>query len=104
MRVGFAGLGRMGQGMARNLLKAGEDLVVYDKSADAMASIVSVGAKAAASVADLANTVDVMFTSLPGPREVEEVVLGADGVVQNMRQGLALFELSTSSVSLARLG
>ena len=65
---------------------------------------VSVGAKAAASVADLASNVDVMFTSLPGPREVEEVVLGADGVVQNMRQGLALFELSTSSVSLARLG
>ena len=102
MSIGFIGLGRMGQGMARNLVKGGVDLVVLDRSADAMSSVVSAGAKPAASVAELASRVDVLFTSLPGPPEVEDVVLGEDGVLQNMRPGLALFELSTSSLILAR--
>ena len=102
MSVGFIGLGRMGQGMARNLLKAGVDLIVFDRSAEAISAIVSAGAKPAASVADIASRVEVLFTSLPGPPEVEEVLLGGDGVLTNMRRGLALFELSTISLTLAR--
>lgn len=102
MKVGFIGLGRMGQGMARNLLKAGVQLVVFDVSADATRQLTEAGAKRAASVAELAQEVDVLFTSLPGPVQVEEVILGPQGVMANMRAGLVLFELSTSSLSLCR--
>jgi len=102
MKVGFIGLGRMGQGMARNLLKAGVSLTVYDVSPAATEQITSAGAKAAASVAELAREVDVLFTSLPGPVQVEEVIFGANGVLANLKPGLVLFDLSTSSLGLCR--
>jgi len=102
MKVGFIGLGRMGRGMAANLLKSGVDLIVHDMDADAAGDLVESGAKRAARVADLAREADVIFTSLPGPVQIEEVVLGPGGIMENMRPGLALFDLSTSSVSLAR--
>jgi 3-hydroxyisobutyrate dehydrogenase len=103
MDVGFIGLGRMGRGMALNLLKnaQGVTLHVLDRSAEAMRVLVEAGARPAQDVADIAGRVDVLFTSLPGPAEVEAVVLGADGVAAHMRQGLALFDLSTSSRALA---
>lgn len=102
MKVGFIGLGRMGHGMARNLLKARADLVVFDTNPAAVRALVEAGSAQAASVAELARQVDVLFTSLPGPPQVEEVILGPDGVLAHMRPGLTLFELSTSSLSLAR--
>ncbi len=102
MKIGFIGLGRMGQGMARNIMKAGAPLLVYDTSAAAMQVLVDAGATGAASVAELAREADVVFTSLPGPPQVEEVVLGPQGILANMKPGLVLFELSTSSQSLNR--
>lgn len=102
MKVGFIGLGKMGQGMARNLLRAvGASLVVHDANPSAMQALVSDGAQAASSVAELARQVDVVFTSLPGPPQVEEVALGANGLLDNLRPGAVLFDLSTSSRSLA---
>jgi 3-hydroxyisobutyrate dehydrogenase len=100
MDVGFIGLGKMGQGMANNILKSGYRLVVFDKFT-VPESLVKAGAEVASTIGELAGRVDVLFTSLPGPAEVEEVVLGPDGVIQHMRAGLTLFELSTSSHSLA---
>jgi 3-hydroxyisobutyrate dehydrogenase len=100
MRVGFIGLGRMGQGMARNLLKSGVELVVFDANATASKALVDAGAQEAPSVGELTREVDVLFTSLPGPVQIEEVVFGEHGVVANMSPGLALFDLSTSSRSL----
>lgn len=102
MKIGFIGLGRMGQGMARNLLKAGEPLVVFDVNPAAVQGLVDAGAQAATSVADLAGQVGVVFTSLPGPVQVEEVVFGAQGILHNMVPGLVLFDLSTSSLMLNR--
>jgi len=102
MKVGFIGLGRMGQGMARNLLKSGVPLMVYDVSPAAVETLTKAGAQAATSVAELARQVDVLFTSLPGPVQVEEVVLGPKGVMENMKPGLVLFDLSTSSLALNR--
>ena len=102
MKVGFIGLGRMGQGMARNLVKAGVELVVFDSNPAAVQALVEAGAKAATSVADLVGKVGVVFTSLPGPSQVEEVVLGPAGILPNMSLGLVLFDLSTSSLSLNR--
>ncbi|MEM5318287.1 NAD(P)-dependent oxidoreductase [Paraburkholderia sp. JHI869] len=102
MEVGFIGLGRMGQGMARNLLKGGVSLTVFDANSEAASKLVEAGAKQAKSVAELARTAHVVFTSLPGPAEIEEVVLGANGILNNMTPGLVLFDLSTSSLSLNR--
>jgi 3-hydroxyisobutyrate dehydrogenase len=102
MKVGFIGLGKMGQGMARNLLKSGIELVVFDTNPEAVISLAEAGAERATSVADVARKVNVLFTSLPGPVQVEEVVFGTEGVLENMRAGLVLFDLSTSSLSLAR--
>lgn len=98
--VGFIGLGRMGRGMAANMLRQGVDIIVHDAAAGAMQPLVADGARAAASVADLAQRADVVFTSLPGPVEVEAVAL-AGGLVDAARPGLAWFDLSTSSRALA---
>jgi 3-hydroxyisobutyrate dehydrogenase len=102
MKVGFIGLGTMGRGMASNLARTLGDLVVYDVNPTSVQPLVELGASAASSVADLTRQVDVLFTSLPGPAEVEEVLLGDGGVLENLKPGLVVFELSTSSVSLAR--
>ncbi|MBT2336615.1 NAD(P)-dependent oxidoreductase [Variovorax paradoxus] len=102
MKIGFVGLGRMGQGMAANLVKGGASLLVFDTNPQAIDTMAQLGAEPAGSVAEAARQVDVMFTSLPGPAQVEEVVLGARGVLANMKPGLVLFEMSTSSVALNR--
>ncbi|WPU09500.1 NAD(P)-dependent oxidoreductase [Pseudarthrobacter oxydans] len=101
MKVGYIGLGNMGRGMALNLVKAGHDVTVFDLSSEAMDALVSAGAKAASSLRDLTKSVDVVFTSLPGPPQVEAVVLGPDGILDNIAPGKVLFELSTSSRELA---
>ena len=99
--VGFIGLGRMGQGMAGNLAKHGSAPLVYDPVQDAVRAAVEGGCRPAVSVADVARQSNVIFLSLPGPQQVEEVVLGPDGILGNMRPGLVLFDLSTSSRALA---
>lgn len=98
-RVGFIGLGRMGSGMAANLAKAGIDLTVFDASPAVTAALAAQGATAAGSVAELAVRADVIFTSLPGPTEVEQVVL--HGIAPAMRPGTVLFDLSSSAHTLA---
>ena len=73
MRIGFIGLGLMGQGIALNLRRAGYDLVVHDLSRASAAPLEEAGATWAASVAELAGSADVVFTSLPGPAEMRQV-------------------------------
>lgn len=102
MRVGFIGLGRMGSGMACNLVKNGVELSVFDISADATVIPRAAGARVASGISELARECEVVFTSLPGPVQVEQVLLGPDGVFANLRPGLTLFELSTSSLALTR--
>lgn len=102
MTTGFIGLGRMGRGMALNLARANEPLVVYDLDAQAVKRLTDAGAMAASSVAHLVQQVDVLFTSLPGPQQFEDVVFGPEGVMAHMRPGLALFDLSTNSLQLVR--
>lgn len=100
--IGFIGLGHMGQGMALSLVRSGAPLVVYDVSAEAVKRLTDAGARAANSVAELARQVDVLFTSLPGPQQFEQVVFGPEGVMANMSTGLALFDLSTNALPLVR--
>ena len=100
--VGFIGLGNMGMGMAANIQKADYPLVVHDVRPAAAQPFVDAGARQAGSAAEVARLSDVVFTSLPGPREVEAVALGAGGVLEGIRAGGIYVDLSTSRPTLIR--
>jgi 2-hydroxy-3-oxopropionate reductase len=101
-KVGFVGLGLMGRPMARNLVQAGYDLVVYNRSRGKVEELVAEGAEAAESPREAAKNSDIVFTMLPGPPEVREVVVGQNGLLQGAREGSLLVDMSTSSPILAR--
>lgn len=100
--IGFVGLGRMGRGIAKRLARSAHDLVVFDREDAAMAEIVAEGARAARDVAELSAASTVIFTSLPGPVQVEDVVLGAGGIASTMRRGTVVFDLSTNALATVR--
>lgn len=102
MKVGFIGLGGMGAGMAHNLLASGHDLIVYDLRRESAAPLEAAGATWAVSVEDLGRAVDVVFTSLPGPKEMQEVGLGEQGLLSSMRPGGVWFDLTTNSPAVVR--
>jgi 3-hydroxyisobutyrate dehydrogenase len=102
MQVGFIGLGTMGASMAANLQKAGHDLVVHDVRRASAEAHVGRGANWADTPRAVAEAAEVIFTSLPGPAEVEAVALGGDGLLAGMRKGAAYFDLSTNSPTLVR--
>lgn len=102
MQVGFIGLGIMGGKMAANLQKAGYRLVVHDARREAATPHLATGALWADSPRQVAEAADVVFTSLPGPTEVEAVALGEGGLLAGMRPGSAYFDLSTNSPSVVR--
>jgi len=102
MRVGFIGLGLMGSGISANLRKGGHDLVVHDARRQAAEKICAAGAAWADSPKDVAAATEIVFTSLPGPREFEAVVRGKDGLLAGMSRGQPLFDFSTNSPTLMR--
>src|ERR1700676_5385180 len=97
MQVGFIGLGTMGAHMARNLQKAGTKLIVHEMRRAAAEPHLAAGATWADAPRKVAEAAEVVFTSLPGPAEVEAVALGADGLLAALRKGAAFFDLSTHS-------
>ena len=97
MKVGFIGLGTMGASMAANLQKADHSLIVYDIRREAAEPHVAAGALWADSAREVAAASEVLFTSLPGPVEVEATALGAEGILAGMRPDTAYFDLSTNS-------
>jgi 2-hydroxy-3-oxopropionate reductase len=101
-RVGFVGLGIMGKPMARNLMEAGYDLIIYNRSRGKVEDLVSEAAEAAWSPKEVAEDGGIVFTMLPGPPEVREVVAGEDGLLQGAGEGSLLVDMSTSSPVLAR--
>ncbi len=102
MKVGFIGLGTMGAFMAANLQKSQHKLVVNDARRGAAQLHLDAGADWADTPRAIAEQCDVVFTSLPGPPEVEAVVFGQDGILEGARPGLAYFDLSTNSQALMR--
>ncbi|HEY9094086.1 MAG TPA: 2-hydroxy-3-oxopropionate reductase [Candidatus Cryosericum sp.] len=94
MRIGFIGLGIMGRPMARNLLRAGYSLIVYDRTAP-LSDMVSLGAESAASSREVASRSDVIITMLPNSPDVREAVLGADGIASGARAGSILVDMSS---------
>jgi len=88
MLFGFIGVGRMGGGLARNLIRAGKEVLVYDLNSEAMQKTVAAGitGKAAKNVKELA-VADIVFTSLPLPQDIEGVMLGKEGLLNLMKEG-----------------
>src|SRR6185437_3993209 len=95
MKVGFIGLGAMGFPMAANLVRKGFDVVAFDVDTAKTDRLVSQGARPAASALEAAQGKDVVFTMLPETRHVEQVVLGADGILIGMQSGATLVDMST---------
>ena len=93
--VGFIGAGIMGQGVVRNVLKGGFNVKVFDMNPDAVAAIVKEGATAANSPADAADGADFIQVVVPGPKEVEAVALGAEGVIETAREGSIFIQHAT---------
>jgi 2-hydroxy-3-oxopropionate reductase len=102
MKVGFIGLGIMGKPMSKNLLKAGYQLVVFNRSKPAVDELVAAGAEAAAGAKDLAAQVDIIITMLPDSPQVQEVVLGAGGVIEGARPGAVVVDMSSIAPLVSR--
>ncbi|MBF6561057.1 MAG: NAD(P)-dependent oxidoreductase [Candidatus Binataceae bacterium] len=102
MRIGFIGLGNMGGPMSLNLIKAGHSLVVNDVRREMAEPQIAGGAQWADTAAAVAAKSELVFTSLPGPKEVEAVALGENGILSGIPQGSVYADLSTNSPSVIR--
>ncbi|MBE9029296.1 NAD(P)-dependent oxidoreductase [filamentous cyanobacterium LEGE 11480] len=101
-RIGFIGLGLMGQPMAGNLLKAGYAVTVFNRSRPAMVALAAQGATVAGSPADLASQVDVVISCVSDSPDVEAIVLGESGIVETVRSGMLYIDMSTIAASVSR--
>ena len=101
MKVGFIGLGHMGAGMAENLIKAGHEVTVYNRTPEKARALVAAGAKVATSVSE-ASQGDAVMTMLANDEAVEGVVLGRAGVLANLPPGALHVSSSTISVALSQ--
>jgi 2-hydroxy-3-oxopropionate reductase len=96
-KIGFIGLGIMGRPMARNLIKAGHKLVVYDIVPAAVQELAGAGAATASSAKEVAERTDIVITMLPDGPDVEKAVLGPGGVLEGLRRGTTLVDMSSIS-------
>lgn len=101
--VGFIGLGIMGRPMALNLIKAGYELVVHARRPESMAPLAEAGARTASSPAEVAREAPIVFTMVSDTSDVEEVILGPEGVIQGVRPDAAVVDMSTISPSSTRM-
>jgi 3-hydroxyisobutyrate dehydrogenase-like beta-hydroxyacid dehydrogenase len=103
MNIGFIGLGVMGSPMAQNLQRSGQhQLNVFDIDPARCDILCASGARTATNVADAVRDADVVMTSLPGPKQIEEVALGDNGFVAQMKSGAAWIDLSTNNLAVAK--
>ena len=101
-KIGFVGLGVMGNPMSKNLIKAGYEVIVWNRTAARMDEVVAAGALSGASAADVAGQSDVTITMLTDSPVVEEVVLGHEGVIEGAKPGSVVIDMSTISPSVTR--
>jgi 2-hydroxy-3-oxopropionate reductase len=102
-KVGFVGLGIMGRPMARNLMEAGHELVLYNRTRQKAEELAKDGGgEVAGTPSEVAQSSGVIFTMLPGPPEVEEVVTGEGGLLERAGERSLIVDMSTSSPVLAR--
>jgi 2-hydroxy-3-oxopropionate reductase len=100
--IGFIGLGLMGQPMVRNLLNAGYEVTVFNRSQSAIALMAAEGAMTADSPKDLAIGVDVVISCVSDSPDVEEIVLGDRGIIHGVRSGMLYIDMSTIAASVSR--
>ena len=100
-KIGWIGTGVMGKSMCRHLMKAGYKLMIYNRTKQKTEELVKEGAEYAEPL-DIAKSVDVLFTMVGYPRDVDEVILGSKGVLHSMRKGAYLIDHTTSSPTLAQ--
>ncbi|MFL2664648.1 MAG: NAD(P)-dependent oxidoreductase [Dehalococcoidia bacterium] len=103
MRIGFVGLGNMGQGMADNLLLKNADLTVYTRTESKIETMINKGAKGTNSLSDLVENVDVVMTCLPDVETSLNVILGKDGIIKNAKKNQVIIDHSTVEVSTSQL-
>ncbi len=101
-KIGFIGLGIMGRGMTRNLLKAGFEVYVWNRTAARMDELAADGAKPTSSPADLAAQCDIIITCVSDTPDVEQVILGDSGVIQGVKSGALVIDMSTISPKATR--
>ena|SRR5579864_72248 len=103
MQVGFIGLGHMGQHMARHVAEAGHSVAAFDLRPESIAQLTRTpNARRANSVAEAASGAEIVFTSLPGPPEVESVATSPDGLLESMQRGSVYVDLSSNSPTTVR--
>jgi len=102
MKIGFIGLGIMGKPMSKNLLKAGYQLVVFNRSKGAVKELIAAGAKAADSPRGVAEQTEIVITMLPNSPEVREVVLGEAGVIEGAAKGSIVIDMSSIAPLVSR--
>lgn len=95
MKIGFVGLGIMGKPMAKNLIKAGYDLIVLDINKTVVAELKALGAESADTAAELAGKTKTIITMLPNSPQVKEVVLGKNGLAEGATEGSVLIDMSS---------
>ena len=101
-KVGVVGLGTMGANMAFNCLQGGNDMIVHDIRRESATPHLEAGAVWADTPREVAESSDVVFTSLPGPVEIEAVALGESGLLEGLTEGKTYFDLSTNSPTVIR--
>jgi len=101
-KIGFIGLGIMGKPMSRNLLKAGYELVVYNRSSKSIEELVKEGAEAGASPKEVAERCDIVITMLPNSPQVKEVILGPKGVIEGVHPGSIVIDMSSIAPIVSR--
>lgn len=101
-KIGIAGLGRMGQPIAANILASGFETTIWNRTPDKAAALLEQGAAWAEAPGHLAQTADIILTSLADPAAVERVYFAADGLLPHARPGTILVDLSTGSPDMAR--
>ena len=101
-KIGFIGLGKMGGGMAANLVRHGYQVTVYNRSQPAIDKIVELGAKPAKSSREVAEKSVIIITSLPNPSAVEQVICGPNGILEGARKGSAIIDTSTIDLATSQ--
>ena len=102
MKIAFIGLGKMGMGMARNLLRAGYTVAVYNRSGEKAVALADDGARVASSPADACRDAEAVLTMLADDHAVEEIVFGCEGIAAAMKNDCIHLSHSTISTAMAR--
>jgi len=103
LKVGYIGLGLMGKSIAMNILKAGFEVTVHNRSREKVKEMIELGAKEAFTPIEVAKSVDIIFTNLPDSPDVEDVALGKNGIIESEKEGLIFIDNSTIKPATARL-